>query len=249
MIEGGTLLLGGTTTASPGGAAGFVGSAEFVDGGGRSRRVAVEGGFERTGHTARVLQRQGASYVYAYGGRVPAGSGVTVSGTVDVFRFDLEDDDLRLVRLSPPGGAGAFPPMVGHLDVPTGTLSSAVFGVGEDPSFEFQWAPSDPPQFPYSFTARPLGPLQTERRDAAAVRIGGGLTVVLGGRAPNDEVLSSIEVYSLEAGRSFVFPPSVQLLVPRADHVATILGANRIVVSGGRTSGGAVLASVEALQL
>ncbi|MGB3541379.1 Kelch repeat-containing protein [Rubrivirga sp.] len=249
QIESGTLLLGGTTSATPSGPASFVNAAEFIDGGGRLQRVVVEGGFARTGHTVRVLQRQGQSYVYAYGGQVPTPSGVTVSGTVDVFRFDLEDDDLRLVRVSPPGGAGAFPPLVGHLDVPSGTLASVILGVGQDPSFAFQWVPSDPPQFPYSFTALPAVPLQTERSDAAAVRIGSGLTAILGGRTPDGEVLSSIEVYALGIDRSFVFPPSVQLLVPRADHTATILGANRIVISGGRTSDGTPLASIEALQL
>ncbi len=196
-----------------------------------------------------MLRRQGSSYLYAYGGQVPTSSGVTVSGTVDVLRFDLENDDMRLTRISPPGGAGAFPPLAGHLEIPTRAMSSTVFGIGEDPSFILQWVPADPPRFPFSFTALPSAPLLTERRDAAAVRFGNDLVAILGGRAPNGEVLSSIEVFSPQANRSFIFPPSIQLLIPRADHIATILGANRIVVSGGRSSDGTVLGSVEALQL
>ena len=251
-LDGGTLLLGGTTTDEPGGAADFVPDAEWVGPDGRTARVAVEGGLARARHTARALSTEDGTFVYLYGGVTPAGRGLARSGTVDVYRVDGSDAEMSLARLSPPGGSGAFPAVADHLQIPTGATSAAVRGLtaGDPVAFSFVWSRPGTATFPFSLRTSPARATpQTPRTRAASVDVGGGLALVVGGEAASGGPLSTLEVFSVETGRSFRVPASVGLQRARTDAVATILSGGRIVVSGGRVSGGDVISGYESFQL
>ena len=247
----GVLLLGGTSTDTPASSADFVSQGEWVRTGGESRVIEVEGGLQRTRHTARALTLDGVTYLYLYGGVVPAGSGLARSGTVDIYEFQPGGVEARLVRLSPPGGSGGFTVLSDHLQLATGATSATVLGLaGADPvSFAFDWSLPGTAAFPFSLRASPASGAVQARTRAAAVDLGGGLSFVSGGRGEGGETLGSLEIYSAQAGRSFLVPLSVRLQRPRYDHSATIFPGNRIVIGGGRTDGGAPLSSYESFQL
>ena len=82
-----------------------------------------------------------------------------------------------------------------------------------------------------------------------AVDLGDRLALVVGGERAGGDPLATLEVFSAEAGRSFRVPTSVGLQTARVDAAATFLPDRRIVVVGGRTSGGAVISGYEAFQL
>lgn len=251
-LDGGVLLLGGTTTDAPSRAADFVAGGEWVGPDGRTRPVSVDGGVGRTRHTARALSTEAGTFLYLYGGLAPAGDGVARSGTVDVYRVDGTDFESGLVRLSPAGGTGSFPAVADHLQVETGATSAAVRGLGADEpvAFSFVWSRPGTATLPFSLRAAPARtPPATARAGAASVDVGGGLALVVGGRTAGGEALATLEVFSAETGRSFLVPPSVGLRTARYDHAATFLGGGRIVVAGGRTDGGAVISAYEAFQL
>ena len=136
--------------------------AEWVGPDGRTVRVPVEGGAARTRHTARVLSTEDGTFLYLYGGVVPAGSGLARSGTVDVYRIDRTDLELGLTRLSPPGGSGAFPAVADHLQIPTGATSAAVRGRAPDGpvAFSFAWSRPGTSHVPVqpAHVAGPAGP-------------------------------------------------------------------------------------------
>lgn len=249
-LDGGVLLLGGTTTDEPGGRDDFVSDAEWIGPDGRTVRVPVDGGLLRTRHTARALSTEDGTFLYVYGGL--SGESLTGTGTIDVYQVDRDGLELGLTRLSPPGGSGAFPIVTDPLQIETGATSAAVRGLGPDEPvrFSFAWSRPGTASYPFSLRATPARfELATPRTRAAAVDIGGGLALVVGGQTASGEALSALEVFSTETGRSFRVPASVPLQTARYDHVATFLGGGRIVVSGGRTSGGTVISGYESFQL
>ena len=251
-VASGVLLVGGTTTDTPSGPADFVSDAEWVGPDGRTARVAVAGGVARARHTARALAAEDGTYLYLYGGVVPGSNRPARSGTVDVYRVDEGDLELGLTRVSPAGGSGAFPAVADHLQIATGATSAAVRGATGDESvaFSFVWSRPGTATFPFSLRAAPARPgPQTARTGAASVDLGDRLALVVGGERAGGDPLATLEVFSSEAGRSFRVPTSVGLQTARVDAAATFLPGRRIVVVGGRTSGGAVISGYEAFQL
>ena len=252
-FEDGALLLGGASTLSPGGTAEFVRSVEWVSPEGTATRVAVGDGEgpARVGHVARSLVGPGgAVYVYLLGGRVPAGGGTQASGTVDVYRVTREDG-LRLERLSPDGGAAGFSALAGPALAAAGPSGASVFGLSGDAgaSLAVRWTTPGSGGYPFSLEVAPGGPLATPRAGAAAVDIGDGLALVVGGRDAGGSAVGTLEVYAAAAGRSFRLPPPIALTVPRSEAVATIFGGGRMVVLGGRAQNGGAVVAYEAIQL
>ncbi|MEM0962352.1 MAG: hypothetical protein AAGK21_07465 [Bacteroidota bacterium] len=246
----GVLLLGGTESRDPGGS--FVSRGELVQIDGSTQVVEVEGGVERTGHTAFSVRFDGETYLYLHGGRIPSGSGAEVSGTVDVYRVnDPQEGDLSLTRLSPRGGSGAFDPITDHVQVPVSRTAVAYLGIGGDGAFanRFLWTLPGTGLFPYSLVDEPASRLRTTRTRAASAQFTSDLSLVLGGQDRDGRALGSIEVYAAEADRTFRFPGSVQLQVPRSDHVATILGTGRIMIGGGLSASGTALVALESISL
>lgn len=249
-VRGGVLLLGGTGSNDA-----FVGGAEIIDADGVSRRIDIADDvvIARTGHTTFRIRLNGVTYLYLYGGRVPAGSGTTVSGTVDIFEVEEVGSEAvsRLVRLTPPGGSGSFAPITDHVQVRTGQASAVQFGIGGGGavSSQFVWTTPGTASFPFSLNTRETAPLATTRSGAASAEVENGLAIIIGGRNGDGDTLGSIELYAPSIDRTFRFPAGFQLLVPRSDHVATILSNGRIVVSGGRSSNGSVVTTLESLQL
>jgi len=249
---GGVLLVGGATTETPTRPAEFAETVEWVPpGASASEPVALpDGGALRAGHTARVVETGGVVAVYVYGGLVPAGTGVTASGTIDVFEWTPEP--ARLVRRSPAGGAGAFPALTGHVQVPlaldtgaaTGRLVDVVFGGDEPFRFGFT-APGA--NYPFDVASRDAAPLSASRTDAAGAPLGDGLALVAGGRDASGTALASLEVYAGSVNRTFRLPERVRLAAARFGAGATLLPDGRILVVGGRSASGSVLGTFEAL--
>ena len=197
------------------------------------------------------------TYLYLYGGRVPSGSAIVESGTVDVFEVVEGEGPVQLERLSPPGGSGAFEPVSDHVQIRTSRASAVQLGLGGGGpvASRFVWTTPGTALFPFSLLADEVTPTHTPRVGAALVQLEDGLSLVIGGRDRDGETLSSLEVYSPVANRSFTFPSSVtspspvELVVPRSDAIATMLGTDRIVISGGRSRTGTTLVAYESIQL
>lgn len=251
LVNGGALLLGGTTTDTPASASDFVTQAELITSGDQSRIIPIDGGLQRTRHTTRALTLDGVTYLYLYGGVIPSGRDLARSGTVDIYEYQPDGFESRLVRLSPQGGSGGYTVVSDHLQLATGATSATVLGLAQsDPvSFQFDWSVPGTATFPFSLRASPAGRGARARTQAAAVDLGGGLSLISGGRDSGGQTLNSLEIYSSEAGRGFLVPLSLRLQVPRYDHSATIFSGGRIVIGGGRTDGGAPLSAYEAFQL
>jgi len=257
-VAGGALLLGGATTLSPDGPSGFVRQAEWVGPDGSSRALTIadgDAGPARMGHVARAVTADGETFVYLLGGRVPTATGAAVSETVDVFRvvgIGAPEGIMSLERLSPEGGASGFAALADATLAPTGAATAAVFGMSgaEATALTLAWSLPGTGTFPFSLRVAPAGALQTPRSRAAAVDLGRGLALVLGGRDADGRALGTLEVYAAEANRAFRFPEiAPQLAVPRAEHVATILQDGRIVVIGGRPASGGPIVAAEAFRL
>ncbi len=251
-VAGGILLLGGATRLDATTPADFVSSAEFItnDGAGPSVQVVLGGDAPtRADHVARALTLDGVTYVYLLGGRVPTGSGATLSQTIDVYR--VLTDPIRLDQLSPAGGASGFATILGPTLAPTGPATAAVFGLtGDDgASLALRWSTPGTGTFPFSLSVRTAAPLLAPRAGAATVDLGDGLALVVGGRGPSGAPVGTFEVYAAQADRVFRFPDAFQLQVPRSEHIATIFDGNRIVVSGGRPANGGPIVAYEAFQL
>ncbi|WP_420455392.1 hypothetical protein [Rubrivirga sp.] len=250
-VADGVLLLGGATGGT---ASDVVRAPEWVGPSGESREVEVVGGEDgpaRVGHAARAVVLDGVTYLYLLGGRVPSGSGLSVSSTVDVFRVsDGGGLSFQLERLSPRGGASGFAGLADIAFAPTGPATAVAYGRADGPvALALRWSTPGTGAFPFSLGVRPGPALQTSRTGAAAVDIGGGLALVVGGRDADGAPVSTVEVVAAGVGRTFRLPPAFQLLVPRSDHVATIFGDGRIVIGGGRPAAGRAVVAYEALQL
>ncbi|MEO0556700.1 MAG: kelch repeat-containing protein [Bacteroidota bacterium] len=205
----------------------------------------------RTGHTARLLTIDGVLVIYLYGG-VNA-LGIPLS-TVDVLRVDSNDG---LTLISPPGGAGSFPAFALPTQAPIGSRgtslgSAVVFGLpqldGDPTAFTFDWLEPSGLRFPLDLAARTAAPLSTPRTSAATVFVN-GLVFISGGLTADGTTLNTFEVYAPSVNRTFRFPDSVRLRVPRSDHTATLLPGGRILIAGGRTTSGDALFAIEAFQL
>lgn len=256
LASGQVLLLGGATAARPSGPGDFVRTAELLDPNGlTSALIGVDGDVARAGHTAHVLNDGQDTYVYLFGGRVPAGSGTVVTGTVDVYRLEATPE-LKLVRISPPGGAGAFARLADHVQAPLGPRRAAVLGrtsEGDPAAVLFEWFVPGTTVFPFEMRSRALPEAAVGRTGAAAVDLsavtqGDRLALLLGGEG-EDGPLGTMEVVAPDIGRRFPVPHEVGLAVPRSGHTATILPGGRIVVSGGRSASGTALLTLEAFQL
>ncbi|HEX9951402.1 MAG TPA: kelch repeat-containing protein [Rubricoccaceae bacterium] len=251
---GGILLVGGAVVETPARPADFVATAEWIPpGASQSRAVALpEGTTLRAGHTARALRTNGVTTVTLYGGLVPSGAGVLASGTIDVFEWREATEEL--VRLSPAGGAGAFDPATGHVQIPildlAGTTTRAadvVFASAFAVRFDFA-APGT--NYPYSLDARTVTPLLVPRTDAAGAPFAlPGLALIAGGRDAEGAVLSSAEVYAAAVDRTFRLPTGVRLIVARSGAGATLLPDGRILIAGGRTAAGAPSSAIDVFSL
>lgn len=239
LPSGETLLLGGATVLDPTMPSQFVETVEVVSRTGTSLGVVpVEGGaFLRAGATARVLvSSTGRTVVYVYGGRDASTGAVATTGTVAVLEWTA---DRRLVRLTPPTGAGGFASAEFHqqLSLPDdGGAPRAVVLDGAPPdgqAFEFRWREPGT-NYPFDVLRRDVpGGLLTPRRAATAVDLGDGLVLVAGGRTPGGEVTNAVEIYATRAGRAFRLPTSAMLSSPREHASAAILSGRRMVVLGG----------------
>ena len=240
---GGVLLAGGATGETPARLADFVQTAEWIPPGQtQSRPVALPAGTVlRAGHTARALQSGTTTTVYFYGGLAPSGTGVSPSGTVDVFEWQPATE--RLVRRSPGGGAGAFDAATGHVQLPildvagtSGRAADVVFAGTFAARFDFTTPGTT---YPFSLDARTARPLLTPRTDAAGAPLAApGLALVAGGRDAAGTVLASTEIYVASIDRSFRLPARIGLGTARAAAGATLLPDGRIVIAGGRTAAG-----------
>lgn len=245
LPDGSVLLLGGATVAEPRRPTEFVASAEIVrPGSAVSEFVSLPSGtVVRAGHTARVLQTGGRTLVYLYGGLVPTGTAVALSGTIDAFEWT--GTDLR--RLTPEGGAGSFEPLAGHVQIPlTDGASRAVdFVGGSAVAFQFVFtAPGT--NLPFNVAARDAEALATPRTDAAGAPLGvGALGLIVGGRGAGGTVVGTAEVVAEAPRRAFSVADRLRLSVPRAGAGATLLPGSRILVAGGRTPAGTASAAAE----
>lgn len=247
LPSGEILLLGGATTLLPTQPGQFVATAERVSPDGQPGGVVpVEGGgFLRTGHTTRVLTTAGGrTLLYVYGGRDASTVGVGPTGTVAILEWLPEG---RLVRLSPPLGAGAFPAAEFHaqLDLP-GLRSVVLDGAPPDGSAAvYSW--SEPGvNFPFDMRRAEAPPLPTPRAAAAVAAIRPGLWVVAGGRTPDGAVSGAVEVYAPAIQRAF--RTGVALAVPRAHASAAILDGPRIAIVGGLDAAGALVGVADAFR-
>jgi len=256
LPDGRVLLLGGAQTESP---LKLAESSEVVNLETETSAavpIVTEQGtttsISRTGHTARLLAIDGIVVIYLYGG-VNA-QGVPLS-TVDVLRLENNDG---LTLLSPPGGAsGGFPAYARPAESPIGARgtsegSAVVFGLPESDddltAFSFDWLAPTGPRFPFDLVARTIAPLSTPRTSAAAV-FRNGTILVSGGTAADGTTLDTFEAYVPSVNRTFRFPDSVRLGVPRSDHTATLSSGGRILIVGGRNASGTALFALEAFQL
>ncbi|MEM1118462.1 MAG: hypothetical protein AAF845_06700 [Bacteroidota bacterium] len=259
LPDGRILLLGGALTDRPTTPNEFVRTVEIVDAAGTSvTRVETDTPPARAGHTAQVLTLDGETYVTLYGGIVPAGSGTTVSGTVDVYRLGggglEEGETTELTRLSPEGGSGGFARVTGHTQVALNPQQATVLGRDADQNpiaLSLFWSTPGTSVFPFTLLDDALPEAVGGRGRAAAVDVGAalgapGLILVIGGET-NIGRTGSMEVVVPSLGRAFRVP-DVALQVPRADHTATILSTRRIVVSGGRSDTGDALTAIEAFE-
>ena len=254
---GGVLLVGGATAETPARPSDFVATAEWIPpGASQSRAVALpEGTALRAGHTARALRTNGVTTVTLYGGLVPSGTGAVPSGTIDVFEWREATESL--VRLSPPGGAGAFDAATGHVQIPildragtTNRAADVVFAGTFAARFDFA-APGT--NYPYSLDAQTTAPLRVPRTDAAGAPLAlPGLALVAGGRdaqGAQGAVLASAEVYAAAVDRTFRLPTGVRLITARAGAGATLLPDGRILIAGGRTAAGAPSSAIDVFSL
>lgn len=254
LVEGGALLLGGTDADASTGSAAFVRAPEWISPSGETRLVEIMDGAEgptRTGHVARTVTFEGTTYLYLFGGQSPAGSGTAVTSTFDIYRVDGSGSlTFRLERLSPPGGVSGFVTLPDAALASAGPETATVFGLGADASstFTLRWSTPGTPTSPFSVEVQPGTPLRTPRSAAATVGLGSGVSMVLGGRDADDDLVPTLEIYAASVDRAFRFPPEIQLRVPRSDHIATIFGTNRIVVAGGRPATGSAITAYEAFQ-
>ncbi|GAB5537272.1 MAG: hypothetical protein Rubg2KO_35210 [Rubricoccaceae bacterium] len=256
LPDGRVLLLGGAQTETP---FTLAQTAEVLDvEAATSTPVSVvtqqgtPASLSRVGHTARLLAIDGIMVVYLYGG-VNA-QNIPLS-TVDVLRIE-NDGDLTL--LSPPGGAsGGFPAYALPAQAPiapqgASDASSVVFGLpqvdGDPTAFSFDWFAPTGPRFPFDLVARTIAPLSTPRTSAATV-FSDGIVLVAGGTAPDGTTLDTFEAYAPSVNRTFRFPDSVRLRVPRSGHTATLSSGGRILIVGGRSASGTALFALEAFQL
>ncbi len=258
LPDGRVLLLGGVRTGGAPSSNDFVAPVEIVSPSGLgAQRLLTE--VHRSGHTTRVLQRDGRIYVYALGGIVPAGSGVAVSRTVDIFEY-LPGDLPTLTRLTPEGGASVagVDGIANAVQIPTALQEAVLFGTTDDGdgfARTLEWrVPGS--AYPFALITRGAAPLTTPRTDAAGVSLetqypGDGLALVLGGRSPDGRVLRTLDVYAGRIDRAFRVPAQsdAALASSRFGHTATILGTGRIVIAGGRGDNNVPLASLELLQL
>lgn len=251
-LANGALLMGGATTDAPSTAGDFVRRPEWVGPSGDSRLVTVADGEgpQRSGHVMRALTLRDTTYLYLLGGRTP---GVTASPTVDVYRVDgSAGNTFGLTRLSPEGGASGFGSLLGPTLAEVGVFQSIAFGLngGEGVSLALQWSTLGATAYPFNLDVESVPGLVVPRRGATAVDLSGGLALIVGGESPQGTLVNTIEVYASEINRSFRFPESaLELLVPRADHTATIFGSGRIAIGGGRSTSGATIVSYEIIQL
>lgn len=248
LPTGEVLLLGGATTLDPTSPSQFVETAEVLSPSGTSvAPVAVEGGaFLRAGHTTRVLTDSGGrTVIYVYGGRDASAGPVATTGTVAILEWTA---DRRLVRLTPPIGAGAFAPAAFHLQLDlAGSSDQAVVLDGAPPdgnAFRFVWREPGL-NYPFNVLINPARGLHTPRRAAAAVRLDDHLVLVAGGQTPAGDVTGRLEVYAPSAGRAFRLGEEATLGVPRAHATAAIFGGRRMVIWGGLQRSGALRTDAE----
>lgn len=255
LPDGRVLLLGGAQTEVP---LTLTGSAELVDPASSTSEavpVVTETGtrtsIARARHVAEILTLDGVTVLTLFGGVDSRGAPLR---TADVYRWD----EGTLTQLSPPGGiSGGFPAYaapvlarIGARGVSEG--SAVVFGLPEatdgETAYSFDWLAPSSPGFPFVLAGRPIAPLSTPRENAAAVFLD-GFVLVSGGTAADGTTLDTFEVYVPSVNRTFRFPDSIRLRIPRADHTATLLPGGRILIVGGRNVSGGSLSAIEAFQL
>ena len=90
-------------------------------------------------------------------------------------------------------------------------------------------------------------PLLTPREGAAVAPLPGGRVLVAGGATSGSVVLQSAEVFDPATGAFSALPATgnTQLSVPRVAGAAAPLPDGRVLITGGSTTGGALLPSAE----
>lgn len=248
LATGEVLVLGGSTVSLPDAQSDLLPTAELVSASGASQPVPITGVFQRAAHATRLLEVGGRSVLYVYGGVEASGAGVTPSGTVAILELIRSASGPTLQVLSPPGGAGSFPPAVdpvlADLLPPQGATAAVAALLGDGTAFRFTWrAPGA--VYPLDLAAAPARSVTTARRRPAAVSLNESIVLVAGGRTPDGEVLSSMVAFVPSIGRVFALPSDVELAIPRWRATATILAARRILIGGGITPSGTVTTTSE----
>lgn len=243
LPSGEVLLLGGSVNGDPDAQSDLVPTAELVNSTGTSQRVPITGAFQRAGHATRAFEVDGRTVLYAYGGVEPAGAGVVPSATVAILEVIRSPAGPELRVLTPPLGAGNFPPaaevILADLLPRPGATAAAAALLRDGLAFRFTWqAPGG--TYPLDLSASPARVVTAPRRGPAAAPLDENVVLLAGGRTPDGQVLSSMVAFVPSIGRVFAFPASVRLEVPRWRAAATILAARRILISGGLTASGTV---------
>ena len=221
--------------------------------------VAADGGsaapVRRTEHTVTVLDGgNGEVSVYLYGGVGNLGTlSEPVLGALPFMRrlrFEEGPNGPRLVVPNRSEGF-RFAALAGHTQTPLPDVGADGFGrylvVGASNPADPEVAAPFVLVFASSFLdALAVGTPAAPRTDAAAASLADDLVLVTGGVDPERAtVLSSGEVFAVEAGKFFRFDDSVRLIAPRRGHTATKIGDDRILLVGGFSASGQALSRAE----
>ena len=258
LSDGRVLLLGGTSTPSPGGVSTFVAAPEVYDPRTQTTRPVFTRGVAvlRTNHIATSLALDGRQYLYVFGGQTPSPNGLLTLPTLHIAELRSSATADTLVTLTPLGGASGGVPLPDPTQIvlgsqprqlitlETGLEPGANASVGRARRTLFA-APG--PTYPYGVNPVSAELPQQPRNEADGVPIAGGLALLAGGVSPAGETLASLELYSDRAARWLAFPPSVSLPTPRRGHTVTLATNGRILAIGGRGPNGQILATLDAL--
>lgn len=256
LLDGRALLLGGTSDLSPEGPADFVTQPEVVDPTTRTvRPVVYRDGppVRRTGHTTVLLDRNDRQYLYVIGGRIPTGSGLSTSSTVDILEFRPGVAADTLVVLSPDTGASGPAGLADATQIvlaeQPNLFTSLLTGLPSGATPEAQRVRYEAPgaSFPFRIEPGAVASPAVPRTGADGVRIGFGLGLLVGGADASGTPRATLDVYGDRAGRFFRFPAGIQLGFGRRDHTVTLAPSGRILVTGGQNGNGQALQTLEVL--
>lgn len=252
LLDGRTLLLGGTSDLTPEGAVDFVAQPEVIDPTTRTARPVVYAGgtpVRRTAHTAVLLDQGGRQYIYALGGRTPEGA----SSTVDILEYRPGTATDTLVVLSPAGGASGPAGLTEATQIvlseQPGLSTALLTGLssGDTPAARRIRYQAPGAGFPFSIESTAVASPLVPRSGADGTRVGTGLALLAGGANADGVPLATLDIYAERASRFFRLPANIQLGFGRRDHTVTLAPSGRILVVGGRNATGQALRTVEVI--